>query len=167
MRPVQEDLAIGRDLDFGVGPRDPDGAELDATPRDAGREAATLGLAVDLAHVDAEREVPFDEVRRDRRRAGRGAAYTMQTERAAQIVEPQEIGEPAKEAEAQPGRRAIDRVIGHAHADTDRPAIHELTQWRPILHPQRDAGIELLPDPRHGEEQGRSNLADVLRNGID
>ena len=39
--------------------------------RHHGRQPAILGLAVDLAHVDAEREVPADQVRRDRRRAGR------------------------------------------------------------------------------------------------
>ena len=68
--------------------------------RHAGRQAAILGLAVDLAHVDAEREVPFDQVGRDRRRAGAGAADAVHADRALDVVEHQEVGDAVARASA-------------------------------------------------------------------
>ena len=55
-------------------------------------------------------------------------------------------------------KNALDPVIGHAHSDADRPAIGELAQTRRILHAQCDAGVETLPDPRHGEESAIPRL---------
>src|SRR5262245_6656720 len=78
---LQQDLALGRDADLGARAGHAHGPELDAVGRHGGREAAVLGLAVDLAHVDAERHVPLDQVGRDRRGAGGGASRTVESHR--------------------------------------------------------------------------------------
>src|SRR5207249_5734766 len=85
--PLQQDLSVGGDADLRAGAGEAHGAELDVVDRHGGGEAAVLGLTVHLAHVDAEGHVPLDELGRDRRRTGGGAAGAMQPHRALDVVE--------------------------------------------------------------------------------
>ena len=106
----------GESADLGVRPRDAHRAELDPVGRHGGGEPAVLGLAVDLAHVDAERQVPADQLGGDGRRAGGGAARAVQAQRALDVVEHEEVGDadgaarsasrrpPARRGGARPSR---------------------------------------------------------------
>ena len=98
MRTFQQDLAVGRDLRLGVRRGDADGAELDAVGH-AGRQAAILGLAVDFAHVDAQRAIPLDQVGRDRGGAGASELHTVHADGALDVVEHQEVGDPVQQPE--------------------------------------------------------------------
>ena len=62
------------------------GAELDPVAGHGGREAAVLGLAVDLEHVEAQREVPADQFRRDRGGAGEQPAAAVEPDHLAHVV---------------------------------------------------------------------------------
>ena len=167
MRAAQEDLALGRERDVRVRPCDPDRAELDAVGRHGGGEARVLGLAVDLAHVDAERHEPPDQLGRDRRGAGGGGTRAVQAERALDVVEHEDVGEPKEQPAARPRAAALDPSLRHPHADADRPPIREPTERRRLAHAQGDRRVELLPDPRHREEHGGRHLADVLGHRVD
>ena len=135
--------------------------------RHGGGEAAVLGLAVDLAHVDTERHVPLDQVRRDRRGAGGGAPGAVQPHRALDVVEHEEVGDPKQQAEAQGGPPARDAVLGDSRADRKRPVVGESARTGRVAHPERDRRVELLPDARHREEHRRRHLADVVGHGVE
>ena len=154
-------------LSLGVRRGDADGAELDAVGH-AGREAAILGLAVDLAHVDAQRAVPLDQVGRDRRGAGAGIAHAVHADGALDVVEHQEVGDAVAAApRSGEGVAARELGLGHLEADAERPAVGDAADPGRFLHADGDAGIEALPDARHGEEQRRRHLADVVRHRLD
>ena len=167
MGALQQDLSLGGDADFGAGPGDAHGAELDTVDRHRRGESAVLGLAIDLAHVDAERHVPLDEIGRDRRGAGRGAAGAVEAHRALDVVEHEEIGDPEQQAKTDAGPPAGDAALGHACADRERPVVGEPSRTRGIPHPEGDGRVQLLPDPRHREEECRSDFAEVVRHGVD
>ena len=135
--------------------------------RHGGGEAAVLGLAVDLAHVDAERHVPLDEVGRDRRSAGGGAPGAMQPHRALDVVEHEEVGDPKEQTKAQAGPPAGEALLGDPRADRERPVVGESARSGRVAHPERDRRIELLPDPRHREEERRRDFADVFGHRVD
>ena len=77
------------------------------------------------------------------------------------------MGGAVEQPEPGTGRPALDPALGHAHADADRPAVGEPAERRGLAHPQDDRRVELLPDPRHREEQRGRHLADVLGHGVD
>src|SRR5436309_6943004 len=149
---LQQDLALGRDADLRAGTGDTHRAELDVIGRHGGGEAAVLGLAVDLAHVDTERHVPLDQVRRDRRGAGGGAPGAVQPHRALDVVEHEEVGDPKQQAEAQGGPPARDAVLGDSRADRKRPVVGESARTGRVAHPERDRRVVVLPVCRQREE---------------
>src|SRR5262249_61872175 len=83
---TQQDLAVRRDLELGAGGSHTHSTELDAIGH-AGGQAAILGLAIDLAHVDAQRAVPLYELGGDWGRTGAGEAGTVHADGALDIVE--------------------------------------------------------------------------------
>ena len=91
-------------------------------------EAAILGLAVDLAHVDTQRAVPFDEVGRDRRRAGAGEAHPVHADGALDVVEHQVVGDAMRRFRAAEGRSPASSVFRDLEPDADRPAVGRSAQ---------------------------------------
>ena len=91
----------------------------------------------------------------------------MQPHRALHVVEGDEVGQPVEDPQGEGRPSALDPALRHAHADAERPAVGEPARARRLAHPQRDAGVELLPDPGHGEEDRRRDLADVVGHGVD
>src|SRR4051794_20482763 len=73
---LDQDFALRGNRNLAPGRGLADRTELDAIGRHHGGHSAILGLAVDLAHVEAEREIPADQIRRDRRRTGEGEPAT-------------------------------------------------------------------------------------------
>ena len=59
---ADQDLALLGDPDFAVGDRAADRAGLDVARPKHGGDAGVLGLAVALHHVDAECEIPADQI---------------------------------------------------------------------------------------------------------
>ena len=164
--PLSRISPSGEIFDLGARRGDADGAELDAVGH-AGRQAAVLGLAVDLAHVDAERAVPLDEVGRDRRGTGAGELHAMQADGALDVVEHQPVGDGVAELQEWPGPAPVELGIGHLEPQPDRPLVGGAADPGRLLHADGDAGIEALPDARHGEERRRRHLADVVRHRLD
>ena len=167
MGSFQEDLARRGDADLRAGARDADRAQLDPAGGHGGGQPAVLRLAVHLPHVDAEGQVPSDQLRRDGGSAGDGAAGAGEPQRALDVVEHERVGDPIEEREGHRRPAALEPALGHSHADPDRPAVGELAQRRCLAHAQGHGGIELLPDPRHREEHRRRHFADVLGHGVD
>ena len=132
--------------------------------RHQGGDAAIFGLAIDLAHVDAEREIPADQIRRDRRRPGKGDPAAIQPEHAPDVAEHQPVRDPVGEPQGQRRRLAVEPAIGHAIAHRHRAAVHPVLERGGILQRDGHAGIELLPDPRHREKRRRLHLAQIVRH---
>src|SRR5215467_1775782 len=164
---AEEDLALRGNAYLGVGAGYPDRAELDPARGHAGGQAAVLCLAIDFPHVDAESEIPADQLGRDGGGASGGGAGTMKPERALDVVEHEEIGEAIEETEGSRRPSPLDATLGHSSAHPDGPAVGDLAQPRRLAHAEGHRGVELLPDARHGEEYGGGDLADVLGHGVD
>jgi hypothetical protein len=63
-------------------------------------------------------------------------------------------------------RPAVEHPLGDALADVQRPVVDLALQGARFEQRDRDGRIELLPDPRHGGEHGRRDLAHVLRHRL-
>ena len=98
-----------------------------------GGETAVLRLAVDLAPVEAEREIPADQVRRDRRGAGERQPAAVEPEHAADVAKHQPIGGAVGQPQRQRRRIALKFVLGHAIADRKRVAVHPVLERRRVL----------------------------------
>src|SRR5262249_8672606 len=66
-----------------------------------------------------------------------------------------------------PGRGAGDPLLGDARAHGERPVVGEPAHAGRVPHPERDRRVELLPDPRHREEQRGRDFTEVVRHGVD
>src|SRR5712671_3080519 len=130
---LDEDFAFRRNRHLAPRCGLADRAELDAFRRHHGGDAAVLGLAVDLAHVEAEREIPADQIRRDRRRTGESEAAAVEPEHAADVAEDQPVGDLVGGAQRQRRRLALEPVFGHAMADRQRLAVHPFLERRGVL----------------------------------
>src|SRR5262245_35818556 len=165
MRTAQEDFSLWRDLELCARRGDTHCAELD-TIRHAGGQSAIFGLAVDFAHVDAQRAVPFYQIRRDRRGACAGVTYAMHANAALDVVEDKKIGNAVQNC--QDGRRlvALELAFRNLEADAQRPGVREAANPDRLFHADGDVGIEAFPDARHCEEQGRSDLTHIFRDRL-
>src|ERR1700716_3709531 len=130
---LDEDFAFRRNRHLAPRCGLADRAELDAFRRHHGGDAAVLGLAVDLAHVEAEREIPADEMRRDPRRTGESEAAAVEPEHAADVAEDQPVGDLVGGAQRQRRRLALEPLFGHAMADRQRLAVHPFLERRGVL----------------------------------
>src|SRR5262249_12440908 len=92
VRATQQDLAVRRDLELGTRGSHTHSPELEANGH-AGGQTAILGLAIDLAHVDAQRAVPLYELGGDWGRTGAGEAGTVHADGALDIVEDEKISD--------------------------------------------------------------------------
>jgi len=91
----------------------------------------------------------------------------VQSHRALDVVQDEEIGGAEQQAQAESGRTSGDPELGRAGADGERPTVGEAARERGVPHPERDRRVELLPDARHREEERRRHLAQVVRDGVD
>ena len=69
---------------------------------------------------------------------------------------------PCKAAEERRGALARELRLGHFQADAECPLVGLAADPGRFLHADGDAGVEALPDARHGEEGGGRHLADVV-----
>ena len=161
-----QDFALRRNANFAPGCGLADRAELDAIGRHHGGDAAIFGLAIDFAHVDAERQIPADQFRRDWRSPGEGQPAAIQPQHAPDVAEHQPVGGAVDQAQRQRRRLAFEPAGGHAIADAKCVAVHPVLEWRGILQRDGDARIEFFPDPRHRQERGRLHFAQIVRHGF-
>src|SRR5664279_2115829 len=134
-----QDFALRRNADFAPGCGLANRAELDAIGRHHGGDAAIFGLAIDFAHVDAERQIPADQFRRDWRSPGEGQPAAIQPQHAPDVTEHQPVGGAVDQTQRQRRRLAFEPAGGHAIAYAQRAAVHPVLEWRGILQRDGDA----------------------------
>ena len=166
MSPLIKISPTGETADLAVGHRLADRAELHGIGRHRRRQPAILRLAVDLVHVEAERQVPADQFGRDRRGTGEQPAAAVQPNHAADVLQHQLVSH--LELQSLQRRRLASRqpCIRDGHAGRDGAPVGPLLERRSVLQRDHDAGVELLPDARHRAEQGGLHLADIVGNRL-
>ncbi len=126
-----------------------------------GEGAHTGGLrhAPDLADRETQAEQEFQGLRRNRGGAGGRDLQFVQTESGAQFRQHQRLGDPVLHRQQRPAAAAGEASTGAGHADADCPLCQRfLDRTRLRGHGGIDTGLDLLPHPRHTEEDGRPGI---------
>ena len=90
----------------------------------------------------------------------------MHADQLSHVVEGELARQQEREAQPRPDRLAGEHLVGDALADRQPPGVGRLLHRTRLAHRDRDARIELLPDPRHRGEDRRRDLAHVLRHRL-
>ena len=160
-RAADQHLAVLGERDLHARSRPADGAELEAAGPVGGDRATGLGHAVDVEDLDAEAGHELRDLQRHRRRRGRRPLH---------LVEPEQQLEEAED-------RLVGLLVGlldlgrHGAADLLRLDPGEAGGHGVLDHLDvggvgvggelgGDAGLDLLPHPRHAEERRRVHLAE-------
>ena len=146
-RRAREDLAVLGDPQLDALERLADGADPHVVERHQRADRGVLGLAVDLVDRDAQRPEVLEHLGGDRGGAADGALRAAEPELVAQRAQGEHVGDAA-------GRESQRRPV--------RPALEP----RGVRHLDLDGGEHLLPHARDGREQGRLDVAQVLRERL-
>ena len=160
-RAAAEDLAVLGEahLDAGVGP--PDGAELEGAGAVGGEGAGRLGHAVDVEDLQPEAAHELRDLQRHRRRGARGPPHLVEAEQQPEEAEDRLVG--LRVGLLDLGRHLVAVLVGLRPGE---PGGHRVGDEllvggvRVLGELGRDAGLDLLPDPRDAEEGRGVHLAE-------
>ena len=152
------DLAVLGDPERRARERRPDRADLDRVgPVDGGGRRG-LGQAVALEHAQAEPAVEVAEPFAERCAAGDGVHHVA-AERRAQLAVDQPVGDGVLGLEH--GVCARRRLVGTRVGDRDLGGPAEQAQLDARAGLLLGRVVDLLEDPRHGEQEGRAERLQV------
>ena len=161
-------VGLGVEAQLGARVRHADRPDLDLAGQVQRGDGAVLGHPVELEDGDADAHEELQHLGGDRRRPRRGVAAAAQADALLQGPEhervPDGVAHPAAD-------RVVAAVGDLGPADLGRrpqPAVeHEALRAAGIVALDEDAGVQLLPDARDGEEQRRLDLTQVGGDGLD
>jgi hypothetical protein len=170
MGPTGQQLTVLGDLHLDAGQGRADRADPDVTGGVGGDDRGGLGHAVDLQDLDPDGREEGQEVGTDGRSTGQGVAQLVQAEPVADLGEHQLVEQRVLDADLQrwgaTGELCPDLLLAHLDGlERQRPLAIVLR----LVDLAHDAGVHLLPHPRHGHEdvgagllEGGQDLGDVL-----
>lgn len=168
VRPVHDDLAaslavrgrVDGDADAGDGPAD--AAELARAGRIHAHDRTGLGQAVALVNRDAERIDEFRDLGGERRGAADG-----EPQPAAELAAHLREDELVRERQARPFAEAEPRTPSALRRGGEAGREQAADERGPGFHLLADAGVDLVEDPRDGEQHGRPHLREVRHDLLD
>ena len=133
-----------------------------------GGRPGVLGLAVDLEDQDVERGEELEHLARDRRGAAHADARAIEPDGRFSLSKTSFFASAYWASQVDRHRLVPGAVLRGARCRSPAPS-RGASSSRPsacaIL--PRDAGVELLPDARHAEEDRRLHLLEVVRHLLD
>ena len=163
---ADHDLAGVADLHLHARQRPAHGVELDLVGRLHGVVGAALGLAVELAQLEAERAVEDEGVLADGLAAGEGMAQARQPELVLDRGHHQELAERAQQFLRRGGLLAFELAPLGVQRRVHEQVVEEFLQARGVFHPHVHGGEHVVPAARRGQVERGRDLAQVVQHRL-